>query len=114
MSDDRLPTHLIVSAALRRCEQECVPAYVEHKGEAAGGMILLKVDRLDGTVQVLVQSRDLEGRAGWMSAGRGEAMDEAEAGAYTERALARDRDLWVVAVESRQGWHPFEGRRLDQ
>jgi hypothetical protein len=60
-----------------------------------------------------MQSRDLEGRAGWMAAGKGEAMSEAAAAAYADRAVARDRDLWVVTVESPKGWHPFEGRRLD-
>ncbi|MEQ9815784.1 MAG: DUF1491 family protein [Azospirillaceae bacterium] len=115
MSDDpdpRLPTHLIVSAALGRCNTEAVPAYVVKRGEAMGGLVLLKLDLLDGSSRLLVQSRDLDGHVVWMPAGKGGTMAEADARDYIARATARDPDLWVIEIEHRAGWHPFEGREM--
>ncbi len=35
-----------------------------------------------------------------------------EADAYVARAVDRDPDLWVIEIEHREGWHPFDGRVL--
>ena len=109
--DDRLPTHLLVTGQLRRCNDAGVPAYVVHKGEKMGGLIMLKLNLLDGGCRVLAQQRDLDGNLGWMAVVGGEApAAEADADAYIERATARDPDLWVVEIEHKEGWHPFEGK----
>ncbi|MEX0759407.1 MAG: DUF1491 family protein [Tistlia sp.] len=109
MSEERLPTEVWVMAQVRRCHQEGRPAFVLRKGDLRGGLVLLKVNRLDGTALVLTQQRDLEGRLGWMVAvGKG-PVAEAEADAYLERATGRDPDLWLVEVEDRRGEPPFEG-----
>lgn len=111
MEDDRLPTGLVIQAHLRRCMSEAVPAYVLHKG-APGGTILLKLNQLEAGCRILTQARDAEGRLGWMAAKGDTLMPEAEAGAYIDRAVRRDPDLWVVEIESRRGWHPFEGKLI--
>lgn len=107
--DDRVPTHLWVMAGVRRCNQEGVPAMVRNRGEAMGGLLLLKIALLDGTARVYAQQRDLDGRLGWMGVPRDEALPEPEAEAYLERTLKRDPDLWLVEVEDRQGRNPFAG-----
>jgi len=109
MSGDRLPTHLWVGAHLARCSAEGVPAYVVRKGDATGGLVLLKVVQGVRGCRVLVQARDLDGRLGWMAALGGGPVPEAEADAYAERSAARDPDLWVIEIEHPDGWHPFEG-----
>lgn len=108
-SDDRLPTQLWVGAHLRRCSMEAVPAYVLRKGEAMGGLVLLRLARPSGGVRVLVQTRDLDGRLGWMAVMGGDYVTDADADAYVDRAVGRDPDLWVVEIEHPEGWHPFEG-----
>ncbi|SMF60613.1 hypothetical protein SAMN06265365_12157 [Tistlia consotensis] len=109
MSEARLPTDIWVMAQVRRCHAEGRPAFVLRKGERTGGLVLLKVNRLDGTALVLTQQRDLDGRLGWMvAAGKG-PVPEAEADAYLERATRRDPDLWLVEVEDPKGEPPFEG-----
>ncbi len=110
MSDDRLPTDVWVMAQVRRCNAEGVPATVARKGEAKGGTLLLKVNQLEQGCRVLSQARDLEGALGWLAAFEGGLVPEAEADAYIARAVDRDPDLWVVEIEHRDGWHPFEGK----
>lgn len=110
--EDRLPTDVWVKAHLRRCHAESIPVVVVHKGDATGGTVLLKVLQRDAGCRVLSQMRDMEGRLGWLSAlGEGPVV-EADADAYIARAVARDPDVWVIEVESRDGSHPFEGKML--
>lgn len=112
MYDDRLPTHLWVMAHIRRCAAEGIPATVAHKGEAMGGMLLVKLNQLDRGCRVLNQSRDIDGRICWMAAFDGGHVPESEADSYIGRAIERDPDLWVVEIEDREGRHPFEGKVL--
>lgn len=112
LADDRLPTDLWVMAQVRRCTAEAVPAVVVRRGEAKGGTLLLKINQLDLGCRVLTQMRDLDGRLAWLAAFKGSLVAEAEADAYIGRAVARDPDLWVVEIEHRDGWHPFDGEVL--
>lgn len=110
--EDRLPTELWVKAHLRRCNAEAISAVIVRKGDATGGTVLLKLVQYQVGCRVLSQVRDLEGRLGWMSALGPAPVAETEADAYIDRAVARDPDLWVVEIETRDGSHPFEGRAL--
>jgi len=112
LDDDRLPTDLWVMAQVRRCNADAVPATVVRKGEAKGGTLLLKINQLDQGCRVLSQARDLDGKLGWLAAFRGDLVPEAEADNYIARAVTRDPDLWVVEIEHREGWHPFDGKLL--
>ncbi len=112
MDDGRLPTETVVKAHLRHCATEGVGAYVLRRGDAMGGLVLLKLSLLDGTSRLLSQTRDLDGNPAWMVAGAGETMSEEDARAYIERATSRDPDLWVIEIEHREGWHPFDGKIL--
>ncbi len=110
--DDRLPTDLWLQAHLRRCGAEGVPATIARRGSRTGGLVVLKLNLLWQGCRVLTQTRDPEGRPAWLAARSGETMTEAEADAYIARAVGRDPDLWVVEIEDRRGWHPFEGKEI--
>lgn len=106
--EDRLPTHLIVQAGLRRCNSTGVGAYVLRKGDREGGLILLKVAVLGQGNRLFTQGRDLSGKLGWVPGANGALMDEMEATAFIDRHTKRDPDLWVIEVESRDGENPFQ------
>ncbi len=111
MTDDRIPTGLIVEGQLRRLSGESIPAYVVNRGAYAAGLIVVKINTIEEGCMVLVQQRDLDGELGWMSALGGEnTVVESEADAYIARAIDRDPDLWVIEVEDRQRRNPFEGK----
>lgn len=110
--DDRLPTDLWVRAHIRQCIVDGIPATVAHKGDPHGGTVLLKLNRLEAGCRLLSQVRDLDGRMGWMAAGGGQSLSDAEADQYIARAVARDPDLWVIEIEDRKGRNPFGGREL--
>lgn len=108
MSDDRLPTDLWVGAGLRRASDESVPIAVIRRGERQSGTVILKLNQLDRGCRILTQARDLDGRLAWFEALDGAAVPDAEADAYIARAAARDPDIWVIEIEHREGWHPFD------
>ena len=112
MEDTRIPTELWVKAHLRRLSSQATPAVIVRRGDPYGGMVILKVNRLEHGCRVLTQTRDLDGMLSWMPALKGELVPEAEADDYITRQTARDPDLWVVEVEARDGEHGFEGREL--
>ena len=112
MDDARIPTELWVKAHLSRLSAQGLPAVIAQRGDAHGGMVILKVNRLDKGCRVLTQTRDLDGVLSWMPALKGELVPEREADDYISRQTARDPDLWVVEVEARDGEHGFEGREL--
>jgi hypothetical protein len=109
---DRLRTDIWLSSHIRRCSAEGVPATIVHRGEEQSGTVLLKLNQLEKGCRVLSQSRDIDGEMGWLPALGGELVEEADADAYIERAISRDPDIWVIEIEHRDGWHPFDGKVL--
>ncbi len=110
--DDRLPAHLWIMAQVRRCNATGLPAMVVRKGEQMGGLVLLKLNLLNGTARVLTQQRNLAGELGWLAALGGGAVPESEADAYIARSSTRDPDLWVIEVETHADENPFEGKLI--
>lgn len=112
MPDDRLTSDLWIMAHVRRCNADGVPAMVVRRGDDRAGSLVLKLNRLNGNCRVLSQATDMNGKLGWIAAQGGADLPEAEADAYIDRAVKRDPDLWVVEIEHREAWHPFEGKVL--
>lgn len=112
MSEARLPAALWVAAHLRRCSAAAVPVYVARRGDADGGAVLLKLNQGAAGCRVLAQTRDADGALAWLAAFDNLPVAETDADAYIARAVSRDPDLWVIEIEHRDGWHPFEGRVL--
>lgn len=101
----RLKAEFWVKAFIRRCGVENVPAMVVSRGEESAGSVLVVVNRLDGTADVYTQVTRLDGSLAWMRALGGEPSPETTVNDYVKRARERDRDIWVVEIENRQGQH---------
>ena len=105
----RLKSGIWVGAFLRRCAAENVPAIVARRGQDEAGAIFVTVDRLDGTVDVYgpapagLSKTDSERL--WVRCFGSDSVDEESASEYLSRQTDFDPDLWVIAVEDKQGRH---------
>lgn len=111
MPSDSLPTDLLVNAQIRIAASHGVPIIVRRRGHSSSGTILLKINRLDGTVHLLTQVRS-DDEPVWVSVTATDTVPEAEADRYLERQAQFDPDLWILEIEDKQGRHWFEGRRI--
>lgn len=109
MTDGQLPTGLWVDATLRPLNDRGIFYYITNRGNEYSGVILLKLNGLQGQCVLLIQQRDFEGNLGWIHATGEEQLEEKTADAYIERALSRDPDLWVIEIEDPAMQNPFEG-----
>ena len=97
----RLASGLWVSAYLARLQAEALGAYVVARGDATAGAVLVKSATLDGQARAWQRTYDIEADARvWTVLAEG---DEATVDAAIGRQRARDPDLWVIEVESRDG-----------
>ncbi len=101
---DRLPSRLWIEALVRRAQLSGSSAFIVQHGDDDRGDVLIKVARLDGTAAAYVPSTNLEGERIFLNlAMQGVGPDEASVDEYVRRAKARDRDLWIVEIEDREG-----------
>ncbi|MBC2837536.1 DUF1491 family protein [Paragemmobacter straminiformis] len=97
----RLTSELWVSAYLNRLRLADIPVYVTARGDATAGAVIVKSATLDGKARAFQRSVDFAtGGRVWVVLAEGE---EADVDALLARQRARDRDLWVIEVEDRQG-----------
>jgi hypothetical protein len=109
MSNDRLPTGLLVDAILTPLNARGIFYYITQRGNPASGLILLKLNGLKGTVKLLTQQRNfLTDEIEWIPALKDESAPESEADHYIERARQTDPDLWVIEIEDEAMDNPFD------
>ncbi len=111
MQDARLPTALWVEGHLHALTLAAVSYYITHKGNPSSGMVMIKLNGLEGQVKLLTQQRDIMTyEMGWTKALDEETVEEPKADEYIQRAISRDPDLWVIEIEDRAMTNPFEGK----
>jgi hypothetical protein len=111
MSDDALPTDMLVGAQIRTAARSGIPVLVRRRGHNGSGTILLKIDLLNGTSHVLSQVRVEEAKV-WAAVSKIDPMPEADAERYLARQIEIDPDMWVIEIEDREGRHWFPGDRI--
>jgi hypothetical protein len=108
----RLKSEIWVKAYLRRCASAGVDAVLVRRGDGDAGVVYIKISRLDGTASLFGPApAGLEGAREdrqFQSSFSREVVPEAEADAYLSRQIGHDADIWVIAVEDRQGRHFLE------
>jgi hypothetical protein len=97
-----LPTHLWVSALLRRASVAGAFATIVHRGDADRGDVLLKVTRARGVADLYAPAFNPEGPTVFECL---VVEDEPAADAMIVRRRANDRDLWVVEIEDAGARH---------
>jgi hypothetical protein len=101
---DRLPARLWIEALVRRAQLSGASAFIVQHGDDERGDVLIKVATLNGQAAAYSPSMNLEGDRIFLNlAMQGVGPDEASVDEYVQRAKARDRDLWIVEIEDREG-----------
>ncbi|WP_323765062.1 DUF1491 family protein [Marinovum sp.] len=106
----RLTADFWVAAYIARLRQADIPAFVVAHGDDTSGMVVIKLNTLDGRARVFHRMHDLmadETRWQEMQAG-----PEGEIDATLARQRAMDPDLWVIEVEDRAGRHLLDSGGL--
>ncbi|RDD72786.1 DUF1491 family protein [Paracoccus versutus] len=101
MPEPRLAAGVWVAAYLRRLGLAGLPAYVTRHGDDTAGSVMVKCATLDGRASLWIREWDFEtDRRAWLQLNEAE---EREIDAGIARNIARDPDLWVIEIESRDG-----------
>jgi hypothetical protein len=94
-------------AYMRRCNAAGLFAGLVRRGAEEAGSIVVKVNRLDGTVILYGAppgpSYDAAGERRWSALLGEDPVPEARAEEYLARLRKVDPDLWIIEVEDRQG-----------
>ncbi len=107
----RLASGFWVAAYLRRLDLAGIPAFVTARGDENAGAVLVKLALLDGTARLFERGFDLEsGAQVWRLRATGAERD---VDASLAKDRARDRDLWIIEVEDRQGRSLLEEEGFD-
>lgn len=105
----RLPTGLMVDAVLKQCDLDCIGHYILQRGNYASGLILVKLDFMNGTASVQTQQRDfMSDKLVWQAVFGDESVEEKKADDYIVRQKSIDPDLWIIAFEvQKDAQNPF-------
>mgnify|MGYP001627935098 FL=1 len=106
----RLTADFWVAAYIARLRMMDIPAFVVAHGDDSAGMVMVKLNTLDGQARLFHRMHDL-----MADVTRWEEMlagPEAEVDAALERQRRSDPDLWIVEVEDRAGRHLLDADGL--
>lgn len=96
---DRLPTHILVTAAIRHAADASATIVVLHKGDADRGAVLIKTNNLAGHYSLHQQIFDGE-QTVYLEL-FASTTDEAAINAEIARQHNNDPDAWVIEVEDK-------------
>ena len=105
-----LTTGIWVSAQVRICDRDFIPATVVRRGDPDAGTVLLKLNRFEDGVTVYTQASTMNDEPTWSRGTGPKPVSEAEADAYIERQVKYDPDVWVLEIEDRRGEYKLDGK----
>jgi hypothetical protein len=95
----RLTSAVLVSAVVRRVNQEGGSAMVLAKGDATAGGILFVAYQKGTNPRFFERGLGPKGEPALIASGPAEFADEREVSAYWQRRRGFDTDLWVVELD---------------
>ncbi len=99
-SEPRLTSEFWVDAYRNRLDFFNIPVFLRKRGDATAGVVLIKLNTLDGQAKLFQRGFAIEGPRGWEVLVQGPDRDVEDA---IEKQSRFDRDLWVLEIESSNG-----------
>lgn len=104
----RLKSEIWIAAYLRQCSVAGIFAVIARRGDPSAGAIFIKLLADGARTRLFVPAPQVLSESGerkWIAARKGAWIEESEADAIIGREAEFDSDLWVVAIEDREGRH---------
>jgi hypothetical protein len=98
----RLKSGFRVKALVRRVQSQGAQAFITRRGDEDAGAMLIVLNGLGGTSKLLSQARNGTGDLIWLMVSGADAQPDLLIADDIARRCARDPDLWVVEIESRE------------
>jgi len=105
-----LTTGLWVSAQVRLCDINFIPATIVRRGDPDAGTVLLKLNSFENGVTVFTQASTISDEPAWSRGTGPTPVSEPEADAYIARQVQYDPDVWVLEIEDRKGQYKMDGK----
>ncbi|HAH09922.1 MAG TPA: DUF1491 domain-containing protein [Alphaproteobacteria bacterium] len=99
----RIRADIWTAAVIRRAQSAGAFAAIARKGHPEGGVILVKLNLLNGMAIVLTPMTAMDGTRQWLRGTGPNPVPDGVAEDYLGRQIARDPDCWVLEIEDRQG-----------
>lgn len=110
---NELKAEILINAGIRAAERNFTNAYVIKRGDSEAGTIFIKIDTLDGYAKLysrnliydfdknkdLVQFQDLYPN---------KKMKTGDVDIRIAKEISIDVDCWVVEIEEKNGFNPFD------
>lgn len=113
LTEPALKASIWISAQVRTCNTQALPAMVRRHGDDDAGSILVRLDRLDGTSVLLSQIRNAEGNRAWLRVLGPEPAPDDKVETYITRRIQDDPDIWVLEIEDRKGMYVADAPIVD-
>ena len=99
---DRLPSHLLIGAMLRRVNDAGGIGTLLARGDAQAGAILVVTLEKGANPRIFERGIGPEGAVELIQVGPQEPDNQREIAEYWQRRRARDPDLWVIELDIAQ------------
>lgn len=107
-----LPITFIIDIARRRAATDGIPLIVRQRGDNDHGVLLLKINLLNGTARLLERTRQ-DNLWCWHRLTPSPFALESDIEQKITRRIVHDPDLWLVEIEDKEGRLWFEGTELE-
>ena len=111
--EDSLKTEIIIKSVTKIAQQEGIPVFVIKKGDLDSGIILIKIDLLNGKGQLIRRNysyslKNNKSVIEYIKLHKEIELEYPKLQKLIEKEIKIDTDAWVVEIEDKQGRNFFE------
>ena len=111
--EDSLKTEIIIKSVTKIAQQDGIPVFVVKKGDPDSGIILIKIDLLNGKGQLIRRNYSYSLKKNksvieYIKLHKEIELEYPKLQKLIEKEIKIDTDAWVVEIEDKQGRNFFE------
>ena len=111
--EDVLKSEILIKSAIKIAQKDGVPIYIRKKGDLDAGIILIKIDLLNGTGKLLRRNLNYSIKKNanvieYNQLHKANVLVEEEIEKKISAETIIDPDIWIVEIEDKNGKNYFE------